>query len=116
MTSGTPEPEELIAATRPLTFAAGKAVQVGKSCNTVEVIQLCNTSQEAAVTLMNAVIQAASVTENNELRVKVLHQTDQIVQDFAQLLSNVHDRLVKGKAVSRPDRALETQKRGWTMS
>ena len=65
---------------------------------------------------MNTVIQAASVTENKELRVKVLHQTDQIVQDFAQLLSNVHDRLVKGKAVSRPDRALETQKRGRTTS
>ena len=65
---------------------------------------------------MNTVIQAASVTENKELRVKVLHQTDQIVQDFAQLLSNVHDRLVKGKAVSRPDRILETLMRGRTTS
>ena len=97
MTSGTPEPEELIAATRPLTFAAGKAVQVGKSCNTFEVIQLCNTTQKAAVLVLNAAKQAASVTANKELRVKILHQTEQIVQDFAQLLSNIHDRLVKGE-------------------
>ena len=94
--SGVPEPEELIMATRPLTFAAGKAVQVGKSCNTVEVIELCSQSKEAAVNLMETVVSIASVTENDQLRKKVLHQTDQIIQDFAQLLSSLHDRLIKG--------------------
>ena len=94
--SGVPEPEELIMATRPLTFAAGKAVQVGKSCNTVEVIELCSQSKDAAVNLIETVVSIASVTENEQLRKKVLHQTDQIIQDFAQLLSSLHDRLIKG--------------------
>ena len=38
---GCPEPEELIAATRPLTYAASKAVSVGKSGNTSEILQVC---------------------------------------------------------------------------
>ena len=38
---GCPEPEELIAATRPLTYAASKAVTVGKSGNTSEILQVC---------------------------------------------------------------------------
>jgi len=45
---------------------------------------------------MNAVEQAASVIANKEQRVKLLRQTEQIVQDFAHLLSNILDRLVKG--------------------
>lgn len=38
---GCPEPEELIAATRPITAATGKAVTVGKSGNTSEILQVC---------------------------------------------------------------------------
>ena len=38
---GCPEPEELIAATRPITAATGRAVTVGKSGNTSEILQVC---------------------------------------------------------------------------
>ena len=96
MQQGTPEPEELISATRPLTMAAGRAVQVGKSCNTIEVLQLCTATREATSNLVETVTSIASVTENETLRKKVLQQSNSIVSDFSHLLTAVHDRLVKG--------------------
>ena len=41
-------------------------------------------------------VAIASVTENETLRKKVLQQTETIIADFGQLLTSVHDRLVKG--------------------
>lgn len=38
---GAAEPEELIAATRPLTYAASKAVTVARTGNTSEILNVC---------------------------------------------------------------------------
>ena len=42
---GSPEPEAVIAATKPLTMAASRAVAVGKKGNTTEIISLCRWSR-----------------------------------------------------------------------
>ena len=36
------------------------------------------------------------MTENETLRAKVLTQTNQVVADFTNILTNLHDRIIQG--------------------
>lgn len=93
---GTAEPEKLIAATKPLTMAASRAVAVGKSGNTSEIISLCSVSVDIVGDLVQAVKNNAEVTSSDQLRSDVLAETTRIVNDFNCALNSLHERIING--------------------
>lgn len=109
---GSPEPEAVIAATKPLTSCASRAVAVGKKGNTTEIISLCrydcvarkvnlnvnyfSLSIEVVDGLVRSVVTNAAVTPSKKLRSELLVESHNIIGDYKCALTALHDRLVNG--------------------
>ena len=111
---GSPEPEAVIAATKPLTSCASRAVAVGKKGNTTEIISLCRFVANLAIAksnlrlffslsievvdgLVRSVVTNAAVTPSEKLRSELLVDSQNIIGDYKCALTALHDRLVNGK-------------------